>query len=474
MITFSGTDFRNLKNDKSISFSLNDASLSNITGSGSFGFSGNSYSSSFKYKKGKLFDPEGRFFYSYDSDETFDLSGNFNESSYDYYVNKEPYCFSGVRANFKVQNFFVKTSGTNLSVENIDVYSREARQLAVSFPARFDLSGTTTGQISNSSSTYALDVFTGSVVDPTGNFELISISKTGLLQPNNSVDFVLSNTQGGLGVVYDIDLLFNTSAGDLERTKTSKASCLNAYDQSTFTEIFSVTQSGHDHALSSMPSHDSGLFFFDNYKALCSGSGVAGDNYSVMLKFNNDNIEFSHTGSFYGFTGAYVIVSGGSGYHSSLFNITGASGSASDGGFGKYRTNSLGAITGLKFDRYGQNHFGNIGVELRNQAFYGVTGNLISSGNGANIVLGKFQYTKKFWDTWSLHTGSSLGSLEELNSASNIIQSVPMYSGVPIREDFFVMVKAKNWYDSRLQITDLIVSGVDTGKIFSKQLTGIL
>ena len=159
MIIFSGKDYRNIKNDKGLTFTMEGTSFSNITGSGCFGFSGAlNKSFNFKFIKGGLYDSNSNLFYSYDKDEEFDFSGVVDQSLYFYYINGEAYRKSANRANFKIQNFFVETSGTDLNT-HLNIYSKEPRKLTVALPSKFDLSGVVTGTISNASSQYALDVF---------------------------------------------------------------------------------------------------------------------------------------------------------------------------------------------------------------------------------------------------------------------------------------------------------------------------
>ena len=109
MIIFSGKDYRNIKNDKGLTFTMEGTSFSNITGSGCFGFSGAlNKSFNFNFIKGGLYDSNSNLFYNYDKNETFDFSGVVDQSNYFYYINGEAYRKSATRDNYKIQNFFVK------------------------------------------------------------------------------------------------------------------------------------------------------------------------------------------------------------------------------------------------------------------------------------------------------------------------------------------------------------------------------
>ena len=87
MISFCGSDYVNLKNEKAFTFSMENTSFSNITGSGCFGFSGAlNKSFNFKFIKGSIVDAENNLFYNYDRNEAFTLSGVVDQARYAYYV----------------------------------------------------------------------------------------------------------------------------------------------------------------------------------------------------------------------------------------------------------------------------------------------------------------------------------------------------------------------------------------------------
>ena len=120
MITFSGSDYVNLKNEKAFTFSMENTSFSNITGSGCFGFSGAlNKSFNFKFIKGSIVDAENNLFYNYDKDEAFDFSGVVDNARYAYYIDRELYKKAGTRSNYKIQNFFVETTGVDMTTDRL-------------------------------------------------------------------------------------------------------------------------------------------------------------------------------------------------------------------------------------------------------------------------------------------------------------------------------------------------------------------
>ena len=457
MIIFSGKDYRNIKNDKGLTFTMEGTSFNNITGSGCFGFSGAlNKSFNFKFIKGAIYDSNDNLFYNYDKDEKFDFSGVVDQSHYFYYVNGEAYRKSANRPDYKIQNFFVETTGTNLSTK-LNIYSKEARKVSVTLPSKFDLSGVVTGTISNASSQYPLDVFTGSV-DNTDEFSMKSIEKTGHLTVSSSINFVLQNNSGSLGNSYDLNLLFNTSAGNLEFFRRTKAHALTPIDRSSLSVVDDIFASGLGTALS----YDSGYYFFDNNKSTTTGSGVDGDYYQVFLKYNS-----GYSGLTTGWAGGFSISSAGSGYAENAFTLDGGAGA---GGNGMLLTNNNGAVTGIDIFSLGRNYSGST-PQFNISALSGVTGNVLASGTGLSITPTRAAYTKKFWNVWGISSGASLTGLTPITGQ---VHNLPAYSGATTTNgDFFIEVKAKNYYDSMIQEASLIVSGVSNGKEFSRTLTGV-
>ena len=457
MITFSGSDYRNLKNEKGFTFSMENTSFSNITGSGCFGFSGAlNKSFNFKFIKGCLVDAENNLFYNYDTDKSFTLSGIVDEARYGYYVDGSLYKKAGTRSNYKIQNFFVETTGVTLTTD-LNVYSKEPRKVTVTLPEIFDVSGSITGTIANASSSYPLDVFTG-YVDNSNEISLTSIAKTGHLTVSNSINFILNSTSGNVGEFYDLDLIFNTSAGDITAVKRTEASALKGIESSVLDTNLSVTKSGEGAALS----FDTGFFSFNNVKTNITGKDLTGDDYRVFLKYNN-----GYTGTTSGWAGEFALSAGGSGFYANNFTVTGDLGS---GGEGRLRT-SDGAVTGLSTKNLGKNYSGStIGLSI-----VAPSGTITRPvGSGLSLALSRDTYTKKFWDTWQLATGSSLtGAFTNITGQNHSLTCLSGAVSQATNSDFFARVKCKNYYDTMIQTANLIVSGVSNGKEFSITLTGV-
>lgn len=74
----------------------------------------------FSFKNGKMIDPEGRFFYSYNDTDLINLSGNISTGSYDYYVNNELICAIGAKSNFDINGWY--SQGISGAVGSGNVY----------------------------------------------------------------------------------------------------------------------------------------------------------------------------------------------------------------------------------------------------------------------------------------------------------------------------------------------------------------
>jgi len=461
MIVFSGKDFRNIKNEKSITFSMENLGFSNTIGSGCFGFSGAlNKSFNFKFIKGNLEDSNGRVFYNYDENGAFDFSGNVNESSYDYYIDSIAYSRNSNRSNYTIQNFFVECSGTNMSGD-INIYTKESRKLSFTLPPRFSVSGTVTGTITNSSLDYSLDIFSGYTQLDEQSFTLESITNAGHLRPNSTIKYVLKNNTGEAGIVYPIDLIFPTSAGDIRVFKTSIGRADKPFENSSLQTLSPLFSSGE-----SSETYDSGSFYFNNEKRTATGSGVVGDYYRLFLKYDR-----GYTGLTSGWTGAFTMSNAGAGYSDQSFNVTGGHGVGGHG-FVLSDRNGVpsGRLTGISIDSLGKNYSGQPIMKIN--PTLGVTGETLAAGVGASITVDRHGYYKKFWNVWDLYSGASPTELLPVTGEDRLNEA---YTGkFQSNQNFYIGVRSRNYYDDLVQVADLIVSGVSNGKVFTEKITGVL
>lgn len=113
-----------------VAFDL-DVELTSSTGEASFGLSGflgleipaNSRTSTFTFKSGRIFDPEGRNVYSYLSNENINLKGTFLSETYDYFINNNLVCSIGKKDDFKISNFFFDSDGCEIEINDLNIYA---------------------------------------------------------------------------------------------------------------------------------------------------------------------------------------------------------------------------------------------------------------------------------------------------------------------------------------------------------------
>ena len=113
-----------------------DLSISSNTGEALFGVSGytgdadsaaNSKKTQFTFKSGRIFDPENRCISSYKADKAFNLKGTFLASTYDYFIDNSLICSVGSKEDFKIRNFFFDTTGCEIELINLKIYSKRGK-----------------------------------------------------------------------------------------------------------------------------------------------------------------------------------------------------------------------------------------------------------------------------------------------------------------------------------------------------------
>ena len=131
----SGNNTHSLAEQRELSFIL-QGSIDVVTGEVSFGFSGENKSLNFDFFSGKIYDPDGRFFDTYNDpgqgeysseDSSFELSGNISNTSYEYYNRYGNVgCSIGTKDNFKINNFFINTTGCKFDA-NLQIFGDDIK-----------------------------------------------------------------------------------------------------------------------------------------------------------------------------------------------------------------------------------------------------------------------------------------------------------------------------------------------------------
>jgi len=221
-VLISGSKFRSVAERDSLSWRAYLTISGSNTGRAVFGFSGENNTTCFTFQDGKIFDPENRFFAGYDEGvEIKMISGDISNTKYNYYYGGNPYCFAGTKPDYKVQNFFVQTTGCALNTK-VWIYS-DPFDFNLSLPTGFEVSGAITGRLTSVDSNYKFKIFSGDVEPASGHFE-ISGFDTG---NENDANIILSTTGNPSGVItfstYPIRLILNTNFGVIDKTFRSKS-----------------------------------------------------------------------------------------------------------------------------------------------------------------------------------------------------------------------------------------------------------
>lgn len=232
-----GFTSRSLAERDEISFSFS-SDLSNVTGSGVFGFSGDAGTSQFLFKEGKIYDPENRYFNSYHSGENFTISGNISGSKYSYYSNEQPAVFVGSGSAGKIKLFYLDVTGCEMNAE-VRVKSKPFKYVT-SFPSTYRAGDELTGYISGKDSNYNFKIFSGEVTSP--NYWVLTGFDS---SETNNAQIKLQNTGSNSGInnlFYDLNFVLYTNLGNLEKNITV-TSTAEVADGGTIMTVEDVTAS---------------------------------------------------------------------------------------------------------------------------------------------------------------------------------------------------------------------------------------
>jgi len=341
-----GENFRKISERDNYAFTAN-LSVSNTTGVGLFGFSGNGQQFKFDFQSGKIIDPESKYVSSYAPDEAFTLSGNVNKGFYDFYMNDLPVRLSGQKTDFKAQRFFTDSTGCSVDLGVVMTASGLDGIAITGVPDNFSEGDLITGKIVNTGSGASIDIYTGQISDSsfTGNFSIISLPTT----VSGEGDIVLSGISGDNGIEYNIDLNFETSFGEAFASTQISGFGYYKWDEfglfKTAIEDFETLPSG------------TGIISGGNYSAQKTGNFLAttisgSGNYFIPGSTAHASLEYvsGTTGNFSGMITGVNFSSSGSGYiNDPILRITGGGGSGAE----VSGLLSGGSITGLKVIKAG-------------------------------------------------------------------------------------------------------------------------
>ena len=421
----SGSNKHSLAEQREVSFILN-GSFDSQTGLAAFGFSGENKTFNFNFKSGKVYDPEGRFFDTYNEHNSsslfpvddnlgkYALSGNLSETSYDYY-NKHGFlsCSVGQKENFKVNNIYFNTTGCEFNGD-IFVYGKPIK-IDVEATSNFGVGGNWKAKIKNKDNDRSFKIFNVKATSDHGLFGKKETYSGEQVVNEKSLLFQHTGTIGAHNIKLEVD----TDFGKIEESFFSLATNQFSY----FTYAFDTETNLNN--LSGSGLNDEKNVYFSYWSALLAGSGSS----SVAASNRDINVTLQHsggnTGMFFGVTGANVTYSGNNYTDTPSVIFTGGSPVITPLGY------SLKATAEASIDN------GKLSlITIADSGMYDVAGGLpgiLISGGGDLAVTGSGaaftgERFKPYTGYWDIAISSGLSSYTSFLSAGYFVPSLSGYS----------------------------------------------
>jgi hypothetical protein len=398
---YSGINTRSVAETEKLTFNFN-MFCDSTSGVAAVGFSGEDKSAAFNLTSGKIFDPNGNYSFSYSDDFNFQLSGQISGEKYDYYINGEPVSFVGTKDDFKIQKFFVNTTGCSITAD-LNLYAPYYEH-KFTFPTKINLGNSVTGKLEGLDLDRKFQLYSGQVVTPTG------ITLSGFTEGMvNSSDITFNVTQGALQFQnYDVTCDFYTNFGDLkhkfevkivpEYEVGSTISVANIYRSDNLlsggvspfsSELESYVYwgtgslTGQKTATQGKSSTETGVWnvLYDTFNA---------ENLTLVQRPREIDIKLNYvtgnTGTYYVITG-FDVVSGGTGYINPVTVTIDQASGAHTSITGKAFADVRYQITGIDLITGGSGYTGV--PEITFSGNYGITGShAVALTGGSGIVTG--------------------------------------------------------------------------------------
>jgi hypothetical protein len=313
----SGSNFHSLAEQREVSFILR-GNIDDLTGEATFGFSGENKSISFNFTSGKIYDPDGRFFDTYneidasnyvvEEDHSIFISGNISKTSYDYY-NKygNASCSIGTKDNFKINRFFFDTTGCQFNAD-LQVFGSPIEYEIIA-DDYFLANGNWTAKIKNKDEDRSFRIFDITGESSKGMFD--NVGDYSGVEVINEKSLILKQKANSIGD-QEIVLTMDTDMGEIRKGFTALSTTqFSSFDYSIDENDLNTAWSG----LNIGETGKQGSFTYNS--SLIGGSGAS----SVVESDRDITIWLLHysgatgeSGSFARVTGADVTYSG-SDYH---------------------------------------------------------------------------------------------------------------------------------------------------------------
>lgn len=452
---FEGNNTRKLTGQKQISFLLNNAGVSNLTGDVSIGFSGEGKSMQFTFNKGRIYDTSGYYVHSYDPSLKFSISGDISENYYDYYIDNVIIGRGKAKEDFKIEDFFINTNNCYLEA-NLKIFS-DGVPYAFTTPSSVTLGTTVTAQMENLSTDGTIHIFDVTLKGKTStNYTLQSYPSA--IAPQETKDFVLNNIAGIQGNhAFNLDL--DTSIGKIsieDRTDATEADLVTVWNE--LREFEAGASQAFD--FSAINSEEIVTFIYET-------TIVGGTDYQKVLP----TLEYveGNIGKYYRITEVQII-DAGEGYtgNASAVFSNGQGNDIQAEGVVEMNAGTVSSVSvtnsGIYFD---------IPPTL---TFSGDLDSNNSSAHQAQATITVEEYNKTFTETWDMYVGvgatGSVISYKDSNYTGNQGENAYAYTtyGPGIYENankytlldhqpLYIKIQGKSFYDYDQMKVKLKVTG---------------
>ena len=447
---FEGNNTRKLTEQKSVSFVLNKSSINNLTGDVYFGFSGEGQTLQFKFDKGKIYDPENNYVYSYYPSKNFILSGEISETHYNYSINGVNIIRGKSKGSFKIENWFI--NATDCSLEATLSILSDGISHTFDLQDSVIIGDSVSAQITNNSSDGKLHIFDATLRDTTSkNYRIISFPSE--IDHGATESFVFDSIASSDGYhPFEMDL--DTNVGKI----SIKDSILSAFpERIEATNQLKLFASGTlDNLIFDDVNGEEFIMFL--YSSTIYGASDRVQEVIPSLEYSEGNV-----GDYHRVTGVNII-DNGEGY-SSTPTVRFFAGQGNDVQAGGTAIMSGDKVVGVDVTNSGI-YSGNI------PEFLWFDGSSTTPADGQVLVE---TYQKTFSECWDIYTGSSLGELTSFGEAGltgnqgdspydhvaygpGIYQN-PNKVNLSSGENLYIKIKGKSLYDFDIIKAKLKITG---------------
>jgi hypothetical protein len=389
-------DFK-LTEQKAVTFVLGNCNVDNVAGDACIGFSGSYYDPtyqtnvpsavSFKFKKGKLYDFEDRYVYSYVPGQNLEISGTLSGTQYNYYINGEKICNVGSKTDFAISHLYADASNCNLNASPT-IYS-EGYGVSVDFPLTTVRESLLTGVVSNTSTESKLIISDVEMKGSTSRYYSME-SFPDTISAGSTGNIVLKSLPGGEKNL-PLALGIKSNVGDIYHIGTVKASEKPLINVSSY--LFTASANPFD-LRSSSDDNTAGEFYYTS--SILSGAQYLSSNVNISLEY-----EGGSAGDYYNVTGVNVT-NQGNGYDGDA-TVVFSNGEVTASGDAVMQDGKV------------------VDVNITNSGIYFVsipevtfTGNVTGSNPyQATGTCSVYNWKKTFAGTWGLETGKADGMYKD-------------------------------------------------------------